>query len=114
MAVRGSAPRDPRLSFPASAQVAIPLALTFPDHGSLLFEVPDSGHPQVSGTIRAEPTPATFTLVQFDSQDPYEVVQPVGPLAAAQPLTLETYVPRASTPLYDELLSLVKAGLRSS
>lgn len=50
---------------------------------------------------QAEPTPATFTLVQFDSQDPYEVVQPVGPIAAAQPLTLDTYVPRASTPLYD-------------
>jgi len=47
--------------------------------------------------------PATFTLVQFDSQDPYEVVQPFGPLAQARPLTRATYVPRASTPLYDAI-----------
>ena len=50
---------------------------------------------------QASPTPATFTLVQFDSQDPYEVVQPVGPIGDARPLTHATYVPRASTPLYD-------------
>lgn len=52
---------------------------------------------------QAEPTPATFTLVQFDSQDPYEIVQPVGPIADARPLTEDTYVPRASTPLYDAI-----------
>ncbi len=52
---------------------------------------------------QAEPTPATFTLVQFDSEDPYEIVQPVAPIADARPLTLETYVPRACTPLYDAI-----------
>jgi hypothetical protein len=52
---------------------------------------------------KLQPDPATFTLVQFDSQDPFEVVQPVGPIADARPLTHETYVPRASTPLYDAI-----------
>ena len=41
--------------------------------------------------------------MQFDSQDPYEVVQPFGPVALARPLTHATYVPRASTPLYDAI-----------
>lgn len=44
-------PRDPRLALPGAAQVGIPLALNFPEHGSLLFEVPNSGDAVVSGTI---------------------------------------------------------------
>ena len=52
---------------------------------------------------QAQPDPATLTLVQFDSQDPYEVVQAMVPVADAQPLTPATYVPRASTPLYDAI-----------
>lgn len=52
---------------------------------------------------QAEPTPATMTLVQFDSQDPYEVLQAAAPIAQVPPLTAETYVPRASTPLYDAI-----------
>ncbi len=44
-------PKDPRLAWPGSAHVSIPLALTFPERGSLLFEAPDSGDPVVSGTI---------------------------------------------------------------
>ena len=52
---------------------------------------------------QVEPTPATLTLVQFDSEDPYEIVQPVAPIHQARPLTRATYVPRASTPLYDAI-----------
>ncbi|MGB8168744.1 MAG: FtsK/SpoIIIE domain-containing protein [Chthoniobacteraceae bacterium] len=44
-------PSDPRLALPGTAQVSIPLALNFPEHGSLLFEVPNSGDAVVSGTI---------------------------------------------------------------
>ena len=44
-------PKDPRLALPGAAQVSIPLALNFPEHGSLLFEVPNSGDAVVSGTI---------------------------------------------------------------
>lgn len=52
-------------------------------------------------TQQAAPDPATLTLVQFDSSDPYELVHAVSPVAAVPPLTRATYVPRASTPLYD-------------
>lgn len=47
------------------------------------------------------PGTATLTLVQFDSQDPYEVVYHVKLVADVQPLTRDTYVPRAGTPLLD-------------
>ncbi|WP_028770161.1 hypothetical protein [Silanimonas lenta] len=46
---------------------------------------------------------ATFTLVQFDSQDPYEVLHAAKPIGEVTPLTREQYVPRASTPLYDAM-----------
>jgi hypothetical protein len=44
-------PKDPRLALPGPAQVSLPLALTFPDEGSLLFETRDSGDASVIGTI---------------------------------------------------------------
>ena len=46
---------------------------------------------------------ATLTLVQFDSQDPYELVHHFKPLADVPELTRETFVPRASTPLLDAM-----------
>jgi hypothetical protein len=52
---------------------------------------------------KAEPGTATLTLVQFDSQDPYEVIHRFQPIAEVPALNRETYVPRASTPLLDAL-----------
>jgi len=52
---------------------------------------------------QAEPGTATLTLVQFDSQDPYEVIHRFQPIADVPPLNRETYVPRAATPLLDAL-----------
>ena len=52
---------------------------------------------------QAAPDPATFTLVQFDSQDPYEVLHADVDIAGVPPLRLDQYVPRASTPLYDAI-----------
>jgi hypothetical protein len=46
---------------------------------------------------------ATLTLVQFDSQDPYEVVYRVQPVHEVPELTKATYVPRANTPLLDAI-----------
>lgn len=46
---------------------------------------------------------ATLTLVQFDSQHPYEVVHRALPIQDVPPLTTQTYVPRAATPLLDAL-----------
>jgi hypothetical protein len=52
---------------------------------------------------RAEPGVATLTLVQFDSQDPYEIIHKFKPVGAVPELTRETFVPRASTPLLDAM-----------
>ena len=52
---------------------------------------------------QAQPSPATLTLVQFDSQDPYEVLQSFTPIGMVPPLTPATFVPRASTPLLDAI-----------
>ena len=49
------------------------------------------------------PTQVTLTLVQFDSQDPYEVVHAYAPIVAVPELTEETFVPRANTPLFDAI-----------
>lgn len=49
------------------------------------------------------PGQVTLTLVQFDSQDPYEVLRSAVPVRDVTPLTVEQYVPRASTPLYDAI-----------
>ena len=52
---------------------------------------------------KAQPGAATLTLVQFDSQDSYEVVLRNVPIAEVPQLTRETYVPRAATPLLDAI-----------
>jgi hypothetical protein len=52
---------------------------------------------------KAELGSATLTLVQFDSQDPYEIVHRFKPLAHVPELTRETFVPRAATPLLDAI-----------
>jgi hypothetical protein len=52
---------------------------------------------------KTEPGTATLTLVQFDSQDPYEIIQRFKPIKEVPELTRETYVPRAATPLLDAL-----------
>jgi hypothetical protein len=52
---------------------------------------------------KAEPGVATITLVQFDSQNPYEIVHKFKALEEVPELTRETFVPRASTPLLDAM-----------
>jgi hypothetical protein len=52
---------------------------------------------------KAEPGLATLTLVQFDSQDPYEIVHRFKPVAEVPGLTRQTFVPRANTPLLDAM-----------
>ena len=52
---------------------------------------------------KQQPSKATLTLVQFDSQDPYEVIHQVKTIKEVPELTKETYVPRATTPLLDAI-----------
>jgi Mg-chelatase subunit ChlD len=55
------------------------------------------------GEQKVESGTATLTLVQFDSQDPYEVIHRFKKIEEIPELTRETYVPRATTPLLDAL-----------
>ena len=48
-----------------------------------------------------------ITLVQFDSEDPAEVVLDAARLRAARPLDHSTFVPRGGTPLLDATGSLI-------
>lgn len=55
------------------------------------------------GQQKGEVGTATLSLIQFDSQDPYEVIHSFKPIAEVPGLTRETYVPRARTPLLDAI-----------
>src|SRR6185436_3857887 len=52
---------------------------------------------------KGQPGTATLTLVQFDTQDPYEVIQHFTPIDEVPQLTRESFVPRGGTPLLDAL-----------
>jgi hypothetical protein len=52
---------------------------------------------------QALPGEATLTLVQFDSQEPYEIVFHALPIAEVPPLDRSSFVPRGGTPLLDAL-----------
>jgi hypothetical protein len=51
----------------------------------------------------AESGECLMSLVQFDSQDPYEVLFDARPVPDLPPLTAGTFQPRGSTPLYDAM-----------
>jgi hypothetical protein len=50
---------------------------------------------------QADGPDAWLTLVEFDSQDPAEVIADAIPIREALPLSVATFVPRAGTPLLD-------------
>ncbi len=67
-----SVPSDPRLALPGPAKVSIPLSLSFPDEGSMLFETSDSGGAAVIGTLnnvilrllaKTPPGKVAFTII---------------------------------------------------
>ncbi len=59
---------------------------------------------------QAMPGKARLTLVQFDGRDPYEVLVDGARIETVAPLTSRQYRPRASTPLYDAMGSLIDAA----
>ncbi|HEV7866898.1 MAG TPA: FtsK/SpoIIIE domain-containing protein, partial [Chthoniobacteraceae bacterium] len=68
----GGMPQTPALPLPGSAQVQIPLALTFPEQGSLLFETSDSANRTVISVLNnivlrllatTPPGKASFTIL---------------------------------------------------
>ena len=52
---------------------------------------------------RGLPGRATISLVQFDSEDPYEEIYSFEDIHTAPELSSETYSPRGTTPLYDAI-----------
>ena len=56
---------------------------------------------------QAEGHDAVMTLVQFDSQDPHEVLVNAQPIAEVRPLERARYQPRGGTPLYDAMGHLI-------
>ncbi|MDQ6945076.1 MAG: VWA domain-containing protein [Actinomycetota bacterium] len=52
---------------------------------------------------RANGDDAVMTVVQFDTQDPHEVLGGARPIAAVAELSAATYLPRSGTPLYDAM-----------
>lgn len=59
------------------------------------------------------PGECRLTLIQFDTQDPYEIVHDGLKVADVPELTMETFVPRAATPLLDCLgRAIISTGQR--
>jgi hypothetical protein len=52
---------------------------------------------------QADGSDALLTLVQFDSQDPHEVLVDAAAIQSAPPLTSASFVPRGGTRLYDAM-----------
>lgn len=59
---------------------------------------------------RNQPGACTLTLVQFDSNDPYEVIHDAVLVKKVPDLTPDQYEPRGATPLLDALGSLIEAA----
>ena len=57
---------------------------------------------------RADGRDACMTFVQFDSQDPFEVMSDAVSLDAFTPLTAATFSPRGGTPLFDAIGGTIK------
>ena len=53
------------------------------------------------GRQQQEPGEARLTLVQFDGQDPFEVLVDGLDIKKVRPLSRESYRPRGNTPLFD-------------
>ena len=58
-------------------------------------------------TQQADGHDAVMTLVQFDSQDPHEVLVNAKPIAEVRPLDRARFQPRGGTPLYDAMGHLI-------
>ena len=61
---------------------------------------------------QAEGDDARITVVQFDSQDPQEVLVDAARLSRAKPLSEATYVPRGGTPLLDATGRIIARATR--
>jgi len=85
--------------------------------GSMASMVDDviGGFNQLIAEQQADGPDARITLVQFDSQDPQEVLVDARRITRARPLTRDTFVPRGGTPLLDATGRLInRAAVRQA
>merc|ERR1711966_519253 len=54
-----------------------------------------------------QPEEMRFTLIQFDSSNPFELVHDSTSISKVPPLTNKTFQPRGGTPLYDALAATI-------
>lgn len=66
------------------------------------------GFNQMLAEQKATPGECTITLIQFDSQDLQSVVIDAKPIASADPLTVNTFLPRGGTPLYEAAIKAIE------
>jgi len=62
-----------------------------------------SGFNEFIAGQKAVPGEAKISLIQFDTENPYELVFDGNPIQQVPKLTVEMYVPRGGTPLHDAL-----------
>lgn len=73
------------------------------------------GFNQLIAEQQADGPDARITLVQFDSQDPQEILIDARRITRARPLTPATFVPRGGTPLLDATGRLIaRASVRQA
>ncbi len=72
----GTLPKDPRLALPGPADFSLPLALTFPDQGSLLFEAKESGQAAVNAALNA--LILRLLVVSPPGKISFTIIDPVG------------------------------------
>jgi hypothetical protein len=88
-----------------------------PVHVSFLVDRSGSMSPMVDDVVggfnefvenqKQETSDCTMTLVQFDSQDPYEIIHNGIQIGMVPELTRQQYQPRGGTPLLDALGTLI-------
>ena len=59
---------------------------------------------------RKEPGECRLTAVQFDGQDPFEVLRDAADIGSVTDLRLHDYRPRGNTPLFDALGNLIRSA----
>lgn len=87
------------------ASEAIPVHIVFvlDRSGSMASIAPDviGGFNSFLAEQQAQPGKCKMTFVQFDGQDPFELLEDSTKIGAVKPLTASTFHPRGNTPLLD-------------
>ncbi|MDG2427129.1 MAG: ADP-ribosylglycohydrolase family protein [Acidimicrobiales bacterium] len=117
-------PVVPKPTLVGGSDVDVPVHVSFliDRSGSMqgLIEDVVGGFNAFLSTQKSETGDCTMTLVQFDSQNPFEVLHDATPISQVPDLTRNQYQPRGGTPLLDALGDLVTSvdgrltGLRTS